>query len=536
MGVRTYETVPDPPRHRPGPEPAATLLVGGLAALLLLANGRPIGAPQADGVVGALLQAAVHVVGLVLELDETGRAVVGKALAALCAAGAAGALFAAVARRHTLGEARLSGLVLAVGTTLAAASQSWSGEAPATAAVAVAVLLLTRAAADDDPATAARAAVPLGVAVLLAPSTWALTLVLLAGTFVRWWRSGLRLLAWATPAVLLAVLGRAIETPSGAASAGVGALALLFSPAQGLFVFAPVVLVGLAGLARALRPPRARQRWDEPVSPPWLPLTAGVAAIAHVAVVALVGGPSTGLFWGPRHLAPAWPLLVLFLAEGLSLLRAVGGALILGAVAVQALGALAYDGRWDRLHGADPGATWDVARCPIVFQVRERVVRLALPALEGRRLVVREHPLVVAGPTGSQVTFTRDEPLVEGADATLGNVLLEGGARVADGRLHLQVPGDALFFRVPSAARRRSLELRIQGTGPGTLAVTEKTFWTPGEAHEHAVGGSFRLRLPWSYAESGGADIRIATGEGVLEIASVALVPPGEPEDVIRLR
>jgi hypothetical protein len=69
---------------------------------------------------------------------------VGKALAALFAALAAGALFAAVVRRHGLGEGRWSGLLLALGTTLAAAAQAWSGEAAATCAVAVALLLLVR--------------------------------------------------------------------------------------------------------------------------------------------------------------------------------------------------------------------------------------------------------------------------------------------------------------------------------------------------------------------------------------------------------
>jgi hypothetical protein len=156
--------------------------------------------------------------------------------------------------------------------------------------------------------------------------------------------------------------------------------------------------------------------------------------------------------------------------------------------------------------------------------------------VEGNRLVVREHPLVLGGATGSRVTFPVAGPFLEGADATLGDVLLEGGARVVDGRLRLQGPADALFFRVPSGARLRSLELRVVGTGSGTLAVTEKTFWTPGTVHEHTVGGSFRVRAPWSYADSGGGDIRIAPRDGSLEIASVALVPPGEPENVIRLR
>ncbi len=59
MGVRTYETTPDRTPRRPGPDPGATFLVGGLAVALLLANGRPIGAPQSEGAAGALLQVVV---------------------------------------------------------------------------------------------------------------------------------------------------------------------------------------------------------------------------------------------------------------------------------------------------------------------------------------------------------------------------------------------------------------------------------------------------------------------------------------------
>jgi hypothetical protein len=205
-------------------------------------------------------------------------------------------------------------------------------------------------------------------------------------------------------------------------------------------------------------------------------------------------------------------------------------------VAVQALGALSYDGRWDRLHAEGGRGIWDPSRSPIVFQVRERVVRLALPSLEGRRLVVREHPLVVAGPTGSRVVFREHGPVVMGADPTLGDVLLEGVARVRGERLRLEGPDDALFFRVRESARVRRLELRIEGHGLGTLAVGETTFWTSTRWREQSVRGAFDVRRPWAYADSGGGDIRITSrGARALEIESVALVPPGEPDDVIRL-
>ena len=56
----------------------------------------------------------VHRGRIVFDLDETGLAVVGKLLAALCASVAAGALFAAVSRRH-LKNARLSACICLIG-------------------------------------------------------------------------------------------------------------------------------------------------------------------------------------------------------------------------------------------------------------------------------------------------------------------------------------------------------------------------------------------------------------------------------------
>jgi hypothetical protein len=536
MGVRTYEAEPEPRRHLPGPGLPSALAVAGVATLLLLVNGRPLGEPDLSGLAGAVARAVLGLVGLVLELDPTGRAVVGKVLAALCAGLATGALFAAAARRHALADARMCALVLALGTTLTAASHSWSAEAPAAAAVAVALLFLARAEAEDDPTPAAQGAVPLAVAVVLAPATWVLAIVLLVASLVRWRRAVLRLLPWTVASVLLALIGVALGSgPAPSSSSSTGGVALLVSPARGALFFAPVVLVGLAGAVRALRPPRGRRHWDQGAAASWLPLAAGGAAIAHLVWVAIDGRPTVVPFWGPRGLAPAWPPLLLLLPEGLALLRSAGVAIAALSVAVQALGAFSYDGRWDRLHGRDPGVTWDLPRSPIVFQVRERAVRLAVPAVVGRRLIVRVHPLVVGGPNGSMVSFADDHPVVTGADATFGDVLLEGGARVVGDRLRLRATDDALFLRLRAASRLRRLELRITGRGPGTLAVGEKTFWTSGRWSEHRVGGTFRLRVPYSYADSGGGDIRVVRRSGEIEIASVALVPPGEPENVIRL-
>jgi hypothetical protein len=532
MGVRAH-AASLLPRVRPaGPGLGSTLVVVLVALLLLLANGRPVGTPDASGAAGWLQRGVVALAGLAFEIDAAGESLVGKALAAFFAALAAGALFAAVVRRRSLAEGRWSGLLLAIGTTLAAAAQAWSGEAAATCAVAVAVLLLVRSEAEEDPGLATLAGLPIGLAVALQPSTAALALVLVAAILLRSRANGLLVLAWALPGALLALM--TAVTPSTPAPAGRGLLVLLVSPAKGAFVFAPVALVGLAGLLRALRAP-ARRLWDQPQPGRFLPSACSLAFVAHFTWLAAAGGWAAGDVWGPRWVAPAWPLLMLFLPEGFAILKAGASLLALASVAVQALGAVTYDGRWDRLYRNREGelgaAAWDVQRSPIPFQVRERVTRIARAGLEGRRLVVRERVLVPGSGSGSFVSFGRTPPAPTGVDRTISALRLDGGARVVAGRLELKAPGDGLSFQVPEGSRPRRLEVRIVGRGEGTVGLGKETRW-----RDRAVSGAFRLRLPYHFTESGGPELHVSLRSGgPMAIESVALVPPNEPENVLRL-
>jgi hypothetical protein len=537
MGVRAHAAAPLPRARAAGPGIRATLVVFAAALVLLVANGRPVGTPDATGLASWLLRGGVAAAGRAFHLDPAGEALVGKVLAAVFAALAAGALFAAVARRRGVGEGRWAGMLLALGTTLAAAAQTWSGEAGATWAVATALLLLVRAEDDGSAGLAALAGLPLGFAVALQPSTVALAAVLLGAILVRWRLAGLLGLVCAAPGAVIA-LTNAVSS-STPAPAGGGLLVLLASPAKGAFVFAPVALVGVAGLVRALRVP-TRRFWDQPQPGRFLPVACGLAAVAHFVWLGLAGGWAAGDFWGPRWVAPAWPLLLVFLPEGFAVLKIVASPLVLVSVGIQVLGAVTYDGRWDRLHRGPSGelgpAAWDVRRSPILFQARERVAHVARPGLEGGRLVVRERVLAPEGATGSFLSFAKTPPAPTGVERTMSAVRLEAGARVASGRLELRAPGDGLFFRVPAGARLRRLEVRVNGQGRGTVGLAESG---PGNAtrwRDRAVSGAFRLRLPYFFADSGGPDLRVTLRSGgPVAIDSVALVPPSEPENVIRL-
>jgi hypothetical protein len=542
MGVRAHARSPLPRARSRGPGLVATLVVVLLAFLLLIANGRTLPAPATSWASSALLSAALAVASLVLEVDATGAALVGKAAAALFAALAAGALFGAVGRRHGPAEGRWAGFALALGTTLAAAAQAWSGEAAATCAVAVAVLLLVRAEEEDRASPAALAGLPLGLAVALQPSTAALALVLVLAVIARWRIPGLLVLAWALPGVA-AALGTLAAAPKAAnvsAAAGASdALALLASPAKGLLLFVPVVLVALVGLVRVLRGQKHRL-WDQAPPSRLLPWACLAAATAHVAYLAVAGGWSEGPFWGPRLVAPAWPLLLLFLPEGFAALGTLATVLVLASIGVQALGLLSYDGRWDKLYAARTSSravsSWDFRTSPLVFYSRQRVARIAVPALEGRRLTSRERTFSPRGAAGSFVSFAKIPPAPTGADQTFDGLRFDGGARFEAGALELLAEGDGLGFHVREGARPRRLEVRIVGRGTGRIGLAESGSGGATRWRDAAVTGAFKLRLPYFYAESGGAELRLALRSGgPVAIESVALVPPSEPDNVLRL-
>lgn len=587
MGVRTHEgdlarfplTLPR------GPSLASAVGLACLLFVLLVSNGRPIGAGDTrptERVAASLVQEAdfdldeypeveppfareeagrrvsiYPVLSAVLAaplfalcrvffvLDETGTALAGKWAASLFSALAGGALYLALGRRHPTRDAAIAAFVFALGTTVWSTSQALWQHPAAVLCLSLALLFWVRAedeGAGRDVTWAARAGLPLALALAARPADVALVGVLGLGIATRWPRAVPRMVLWALPPVLfvLAYQWWAFGSPfrhgfSGAfgrfaAPWGDGQLGLLVSPGKGLLWFTPVAIVAAIGLVRAFR--RGERH---------LASTLGLAVLAHLVLMGRWSEWHGGLCWGPRLLTDALPLLFLFLPEGLTVTGLAGTALALVSVGVQALGAFAYDYRWERLHqrdGKPESALWDPARSPIFFYMSEGVLRPALPGVRGDKAIVREHPLRLFGPVGSRVTFGGGRPRVDGSERTLGDVLLERGARVEGDRARLRGRYDAVFFRVREGALSRRLEVRVFGRGRGHLYVGERAFsseatkWTA-----YPMNGAFRVRHPYDFKLSGGPDLRVSLGKdgGEADLESVSLVSPSEPFDVIRL-
>jgi hypothetical protein len=571
MGGRTPEPeAPLPPPVGPSPLSAAALGLVLFAGLIL--NGRPIGSGDArptERVAASLVQegnvdldeypdveepfarpigphrvsiypiaSAVLAVPVFLAaragfaLDESGLALAGKWAASLFSAAAAALLYLAIGRRRPHREAMWTAIVFALGTSVWSTSQALWQHPAAVLGLSAALLCLVRAESDDR--WAGRAGLPLAVAMAARYADVALVTVLAVGLAVRWPRKIPYLLAWAAPVAALvlayhwAYFGSPLRqglAPRFSAPWGEGHLGLLVSPGKGLFVFTPIALIAVIGLVRALR-------YDDRA----LAATCGAAVLAHWVFVGRWAEWHGGESWGPRLMTDALPLLFLFLPDGYDLAPRLTVAMGALSVAVQALGAFAYDYRWERMRqrpvASEHPELWDVPHSPIVFYAARRLAILAVPHIADGKAEIREYPVVLGGARGSGVTFSGDRLRASGADETMQDVHEDRGARVQDGRLRLRGRWDGLFLRVTRGARNRNLELRVDGDGSGTLYVGERSFWSPVRWTTYPMSGRVRVRHPYSYATSGGGDILVTLGRaaGSADIDSVSLVPRGEPD------
>jgi hypothetical protein len=241
-------------------------------------------------------------------------------------------------------------------------------------------------------------------------------------------------------------------------------------------------------------------------------------------------------------LTDALPLVLFFLPVALDVRPRLTATFAALSVAVQVLGAFAYDYQWERLRQRPVSdlhpELWDVPRSPIAFYASRRLLYFALPSVHDGRVSIREHPVVVGGPRGSRVHFAGEGPRVEGAEPTVQDVHLQRGARVVAGRARLSGRWDGVFLRVAPEARARRLELRIAGSGSGVLYVGERTFWSAATKWTaYPMAGPVHIRHPYFFPESGGGDLTVTLGRapGEAGLATLALVSAGEPEDVLRL-
>lgn len=146
-----------------------------------------------------------------------------------------------------------------------------------------------------------------------------------------------------------------------------GLLGLLVSPARGLLVFSPFLILVPMGLAQRLRSPGSR----------WLAVALGVAVVAQIVLYSLFDWRA-GVCWGPRYMTDILPILAWMIAPAPPLLRPFARRLFILAivlsVGVQAVGAFWYTKTSDALiyagHTASMRGAWDPRNTPFLVELR----------------------------------------------------------------------------------------------------------------------------------------------------------------------
>ena len=205
--------------------------------------------------------------------------------------------------------------------------------------------------------------------------TTALLVVAIGGLALlgNWWLHG-SLLGGRAP--LIAHIARSHAVPSFVQFSPWTWAALLAAPSRGLFVYSPVLLFGLPGLVRTLRP-----SW---------PSTERLMSLAGVLVFGLYGLVSTwwgGWVFGPRFMADVLPFFALWLARtplparGRVVLAVLFAATLGWSVWVYELGVRTYPCGWDSIPiSVDlvPDRLWqlrdtELSRCWTVLRERAAV-------------------------------------------------------------------------------------------------------------------------------------------------------------------
>jgi hypothetical protein len=462
---------------------------------------------------------AFALAGSFFRLDGAGGALVGKACAAALVALAGGVLALALERRaHSPRLAAACAALFVLGTSAWSVAQALWQHPAALLFLSAALYCLVRA--EDDDRWAARAGLPLGLALAARHADVAVVAVLAAATAVRFPRRIGGLALFAAPAALFQLAYGAIAFGSplghgfgGAASRFSAAWSeslpgLLASPGHGLLVFTPLAAVAVAGAALALRRDRAR----------WLAAAALGAGLAHLLLVASWNEWHGGDSFGPRLLSGLLPPLCLFLPDGLRAWPRLGAAAAVVSVAVQALGAFAYDHRWHRLHRDDFAvAVWSWRDGPLAFQWREGVVILARPRLEGDRVVIDELRRTPFGPRGGAVAVEAGRLWASGAPL-LSDLHLTRAARLEGDEIVLSHKRDAVGFRTAGVRG-----LVLEGSGDGPLYVRESRPWGAPRWTSYPTAGPFRIEHRLG-PDPRASEVAITTAQGgaTLRLTSIA--------------
>ena len=318
-------------------------------------------------------------------LDVAAR-IMEKLTASFIAALSASLLFLALRRRTTTRDAVLLTVAYAFGTsTWVISSQALWQHGMAQLLVAGAILLIT------GPCTTARA-VTAGVLCGLLAANRPPDAVLAAalGVCALFWagrRAALVFVAAATPALLIVLYNVAAIGPLAGAygllgrpqyflrhDMGSGLAGLLFSPSRGLFVFSPF-LVFLV-LAWRHRPHDRAERG--------LTVAMAAAVVVQVLLYSLTDWRA-GMSWGPRFLTDLLPMLIWMLVPVVAALgrrgRAVFVTAVCAAIAIEAVGALAYTGVTDAAIFAVPSGpdklrpAWEWRNAPFIAPLSHGIAR-----------------------------------------------------------------------------------------------------------------------------------------------------------------
>ena len=282
-----------------------------------------------------------------------------------------------------------------------------------------------------------------------------------------------------------------------------GIAALLVSPARGLFVFSPFLLLLPFGVGRALRDPGTRG----------LTLAAGAGVIVQVLLYAKSEWRA-GAAWGPRWLTDMLPLLFWMLAPVVVALRGAGRlAFVLAtgaAIAIQAIGAFWYTGASDEVIYGGPGgpagmaAAWNPRNAPFIVElqhprapmdlaldVRGNIDRIDAGGREvaavapGAPLAVEGWALFGAHPPAEVVVLLDDRPL--GRTATFFD------RRDVRETLHTSSPaGWRLAFRA-------------DGIEPGEHVLEATARVAEGGEYRHLAQRTFRVLAPAPAGQEGSA-------------------------------